>query len=323
MLTLRARYQLFSRLGLLLEAGVSLERAVAILAKKAGASGEKEILESLERRLQSGLSLSRILRETPEAFSALDAEIIAAGETANMLPQAFTDLGESLERIYRHRLQFRADNIYYTTLIFLGCLFLVYFNLMMRWLFPWIDHNELAYAFRWIFPLGLLAVPALYHLVRLTYPAGIDRLLIHLQGLYRRPLLADQAAFARAMALGLRAGIPVPQCLGLAAGTVQNRALRASLAGLGKASQEGLGLSQLFRKVKGLPESWPSLLALAEPREPGPAEFFSQSASESESIIESGGNPLLQFIAFALIAFALISAMMTIGSAFGYFLPGY
>jgi len=318
---LRGRYQLYSRLGLLLEAGVSLDRAMEILARRAADSGEQSRLARARQGLGEGLHLSEVMRNDPDAFPELDTEIIAAGEQSNSLSQALAKLGESLERSYRYRLKFRADNIYYAILIGVGFLLFCYFNFFINltggvfsyfknWLGVrlvevfWVD------AIRFYIPIILLLLPLLYHLLRLLVPRVLDMILILFPWINRPKLLNDQVSFARAMALGLQSQLPLPQCFRLAAGTVANRSLRNSLVNQESNLKDGVGLGKALANLRGLPAILTESIALVEKIGGKPGEVFSDFAEETEEALAHSRNPFLQLIAFSLASFIVLYAML-------------
>jgi len=329
MMTLRQRYRFFSKLGLLLEAGVTLDRAVGLLAKRAESAGESELLSAIERQIGQGQKLSEIMRQTPDAFTALETEMVAVAEQANSLPAAVSQLGNSRELDYRIALKFHGENVYYTILVILGVAFYLYFT----WLF-FIRHSpslNLAILFEifskeemkkiWgvqFLATGTLAiVVALYWTVAKFAPGVLDWLRLVFPSLNRRLALADQAAFLKAMALGLKAGLQVPRSLGLAADSIRNLALKRALMERAALAKEGIGISQTLDKVRGLPPSLSSLLALSEKTGSSPAAVFSESSRQCEELLESSHNGLFRLLIMALLILSLFPVIVFVMESLG------
>ena len=326
MMTLRQRYRFFSKLGLLLEAGVALDQAIGLLAKRAESPGERELFEAMERQIGQGQKLSEIMRDQVETFTALDTEIVAAGEESNALPRAFKELGNSLDIGYRFQLKSQAENVYYAILLGFGFMICLYFNLILfskhshflpinflQGMPPYADPMGI-FQLQWL-AAGLILVASYFALGRIS-PKTLDRLLLLFPGLNRRIWLADQAAFSGAMAIGLRAGIPIPRCISLAADTIGNRVLKKILANRAKLAQEGMKLSEILAPVRGMAEPLPALLTLAETTHSAPAEIFAESSWQWKKMMEQSRNGMLHFLAIFLIVLIIFPVALFVFNAF-------
>lgn len=74
----------------LLDAGMTLVEAVAVLASKARDEGSKPVLTYIQRSLSEGLSLSVALTRQPEVFSPLFVATVRSSEQTGALPEALT-----------------------------------------------------------------------------------------------------------------------------------------------------------------------------------------------------------------------------------------
>lgn len=78
----------FDALAILLEAGVFLDDALLLLKKKQSHSGFRMLIDDVHSALHNGISLSQALYPYSQIFGVCALELIASGESVDVLPQA-------------------------------------------------------------------------------------------------------------------------------------------------------------------------------------------------------------------------------------------
>src|SRR3989344_1322029 len=80
---------LFARnLGNMLEAGLSLARALSVMERQASRKGIKTVINKVAAGINKGQSLSEALKQFPKVFSQLFVSMVHAGEESGSLPKS-------------------------------------------------------------------------------------------------------------------------------------------------------------------------------------------------------------------------------------------
>ncbi len=313
-MNLRERYLFYSRLSVLLQADLPLDRALDLLKGRVAGPPSEEAITNLGRAVTEGKPLSRAMSEAGDAFPRLDSEIVATGESGGSLVETLAGLAKHLERSYRNRLELRAQNFYLVALFVIGLI--AYGALIFTQL--GYDDNALSMmaggagrhsphltiyffmrAFPALFVWATLVILLSYAIIKLYLPGLIDWALMRFPWLDRRAALTDLVAFSRSMALGLNAEIALPKCVALSAGAVHNQALGRSLARLEILLVEGGELGSVLALVKGLPPAVSDLAEFGE--EQGDlAELFEAAAEEMEPGLKGHNQAQALLVIFAI-----------------------
>jgi len=321
-MAMKDRHRFFSRLAVLLQAGIGLDRALELCAKQAAGSEESSGIRKLRDAVVEGRSLGAAVGEQSDRFSALDSAVILAADQANTLPATVRALAVTLEREHAQRQAERPTNIYLTLLLVtgLGALVVlrVFFLSQMTALFRDSGYRLPALtAFAFPFSTFMIVALAAYLIVlsslRAVAPGVRDSLLAAQPWLNRSETIAYSAAFARSLSLLLEIGIPTPRAVSLAATTVPNQKVRASLAGLENALKEGGKLGETLARVRGLHPLVADMAALGEAGgKPAPA--LAEAAAELENILGGAGRFAVNVShGLALAAVGLTIVVMLVG----------
>jgi general secretion pathway protein F len=129
-------------------------------------------------------------------------------------------------------------------------------------------------------PLLLAAVPAIWF--RLTRNEGwrlsFDGWRLRLPWIGGLVLRAETARLARTLAVLLRSGVHLLDAVAISARVIENRALRASLAGLTQDLRQGEGLSKALRRNRLMPTLLVRMLEVGE--ETGSLDRMLERAAE-------------------------------------------
>lgn len=104
----------------LLDAGISLERALAILGEASESEFLRAVLQDIRRKIQSGQGLSEALSAYPESFSRLYVNMVKVGELGGVLPEVLRKLSEFQERSREIRSFILASSVYPCILAVVG-----------------------------------------------------------------------------------------------------------------------------------------------------------------------------------------------------------
>lgn len=267
-LQLGSRFSVFlfgQELLALLEAGMSLVEAIAILARKAKSADVRHVLDGLHQRLGEGQTFSRALESMTDTFPSLFIATMRASERTG-------NLNEALRRYLAYHRQLNglkdkitAAAVYPTLLVFVGGLVVLF---LLGYVVPRfskvyedIGSDRLPALSRWLMQWGHLASDhmALLGLAFLGLLLGLGYLISRpssraamMRYLWRLPLVGEQlriyqlARFTRTVAMLLKGGIPLVSALDMTEALLRQPALQQGLQAARTALREGRGVSDTF-----------------------------------------------------------------------------
>ncbi|MDP2648721.1 MAG: type II secretion system F family protein, partial [bacterium] len=104
---------LFARnLGAMLEAGLPLARALAVIERQTKNAKMSGIVSSIESDIRRGDTLHAAFAKFPHAFSRLFVAMIRAGEEGGDLPASLKVVSDQMERMYSLKKKIRGAMIY-------------------------------------------------------------------------------------------------------------------------------------------------------------------------------------------------------------------
>jgi general secretion pathway protein F len=108
------------QLGVLLEAGFTLDRSLGILAGLAGKKKLRELIEELISQIRSGKSFSEALSKFPDVFPLFYTNMVMAGEAGGFLEETIKRLAVHLENAQGIKEEVRSAVIYPALLTIVG-----------------------------------------------------------------------------------------------------------------------------------------------------------------------------------------------------------
>jgi type II secretory pathway component PulF len=253
----------------LLKAGVPLDRALEILGRVFGNTGQRE-LERLSRLLTQELKEGRRLSEALAAegfFPEFYVSLVRAGEVSGALEEVLADLSRYLRQREEFRRELLSALLYPAFLLFFG-LFAV--QTVMVYVLPRfaVIFEEMGVeppAFTrllisaglfwkdWGFVFLILLAAAFFYLRHLlSSPAkrqGLEQRLLRLPFFGRLWLLSELARVFRALAVMLRGGVAIEQALKMAASVPSLLLLREFFSQLAEEIKHGQRLSGLLQRL--------------------------------------------------------------------------
>lgn len=274
--------ELIGRLALLIEAGVSLETSLALLASSEGAPSIRDKAASLLRKLRGGASLGDAMAEEGAVFSTLVIAMVRAGEASGSLAGTLGQLASYLARAQAVRQSVRSALIYPAVLMVsaIGTLLLVLLVVLPQLEPVFADTGaHLPLLTRVAFAASALVRDAWWAILLVLLAAGLSvrRLLQDpaLRGwldaqMLRLPLLglalrrAEAGRFARVLAALLSGGVGLPTALMLTQPVLTNRAFMNAVAKISTAVREGGGLAAPLARDGIFPDLAEQMIRIGE-----------------------------------------------------------
>ncbi|MCF4164790.1 type II secretion system F family protein [Zavarzinia compransoris] len=249
------------QLAVLLRAGLTLERALALTVENQRDPALARAIAGLRERVKSGLPLARAMAEADGLFDPTAIALAEAGEAGGDLAGALASLAETLERQAELRRTLNAALFYPAMLLVvaLGVILLMMLVVIPQFETLFADLGGdlppvtalVVGVSRFIREQGLwlliglvlagfaasrlLALPA----VRLA----LDRRILRLPVLGRLVAEAGTARFARTLSALVDGGVALPTALAIAGRTLGNRHMAAAVAPVAQRLGEGGGLA--------------------------------------------------------------------------------
>jgi general secretion pathway protein F len=268
----RDMVSLTQQLATLIEAGLPLDRALAIQAELAPTSRLRTIMGDVLRSVQGGSSLADALgRHHPRPFSRLYINMVRAGERGGVLETTLRRLAGFLEESQEFRDALVSALIYPVLLSGVGAAAVIF---LMAFVIP-----RFAAIFKDLgatIPLPTLilletsgAIQRYWWLIALLVVAGIlasrmvlstprgrlgaDRLLLRLPIAGEVIVKTEVARFTRILGTLLRSGVAMIPALTVVKEMLTNQVLARAVEGLGDGCRRGAGLAQPMAEAGAFP----------------------------------------------------------------------
>lgn len=116
-------------LGAMIDAGLSVTRALSVMSKQAQSKAFKNLLATLEDDVSHGLTLSDALGKHPDVFSALFMSMVKAGEESGSVSESLRIVGQQMEKSHTLIKKVRGAMIYPAVIV--GVMILLAFLLLI------------------------------------------------------------------------------------------------------------------------------------------------------------------------------------------------
>lgn len=267
----------------LLEAGMGLVEALALLSNRARQTAVREVLSRVVRSVGEGQPFSKALGSVDDQFPVLFVASVRASERTG-------DLVEGLKRYLSYHQQVNALRSKVVSASIYPCLLLAVGMLVILFLVTYVvprfssvyagmNEDQLPVLSKWLMWSGQLAADNALLLVSLACVlAGGAVALLRRQAfrvaverwLWRLPQVGEQiqiyqlARFTRTVAMLLKAGIPLVSALDMTEALLRQPALKSGLKAACRALREGRSLSETFREHGLASEVGARLLVVGE-----------------------------------------------------------
>jgi general secretion pathway protein F len=259
------------QLATLVDAGLPIDRALAILTDLQEGPKFKNVLLGLRRSVQSGASLADALGKHPSLFNRLYINMVKAGEAGGVLELIFTRLAEFLERAQEMRDHVISAMLYPVILISIGGIAVLILVAVVIPKFETIfkslgESLPLSTAilvqvsnfvrYYWYIGAGILAAALLSFRTWVRTPGGRkswDGLKLKLPVFGDLIRKIEIARFSRTMGTLVNSGVPILQALSIVKETLTNDVISGALISVYGGIKEGEGISGPLREAKVFP----------------------------------------------------------------------
>lgn len=259
--TRRGIVNAIGELSVLLNAGLPLDRALAVCVENLTRPAVKTTFVKLRDRVRHGASLARAMQESNGAFSPMAAAMAEAGEASGKLDESLARLAETMERaetlrqtivssmVYPIMLMAIATGVILVMLLFVVPQFEELFSdagpklPFMTQVVMAASHGVKDYG---VVGLGLLGV-TVYLISRWLRQPSVRRVVD--RQLLRAPVIgniirnAETARFARTLGSLIDGGVPLASALAIAQRSLANRHMAEAVDRVSAGLRQGGGLS--------------------------------------------------------------------------------
>ncbi len=331
-------------LSVLLSAGLTLSRSLAVLERQIKKTYFKNIVAALAERIAAGDSFYKALAAYPAVFPPVLAAMVRAGEGSGTLPNSLKLTADQLKKSYDIRRKVKGAMIYpalvMTAIVVIGILMMIFLvpTLVATFNDLKIDlplatrvivatSNFLTVYWLWSLFSALAMGSGLYFFSRsATGRLWWQSLLFHLPGVSGLVKEMNAAVLMRTISSLLSAGVGMVETIEITASVVQNVFFRRSLTGAIKRIEGGETLSAIFKSGGDL---YPVLVS--EMTEVGEetgdltglllkgAEFYEDEVEQITKNLSTIIEPVLMIIvgvAVGIFAYSMIGPLYSISDAF-------
>lgn len=281
-LSLKKQVLVTRQLATLVGAQVRIEDAIGIVTKQMSNTRDVSLLLNLRSAIVDGRSFAEALEDVPGSFDEYYRASVRAAESAGKLPQVLEHLATHIEERSRNRQSLQLALIYPALLavvsigVIVALLTFVVPDIVRVFTargadLPGLTRGLIAvsdWITRWgVVMAGTLALSAVAAVVLLRQP----RLRLKWdRGLSRAPLVGplvlriNAAQFSGTLATLVQSGVPLADALRAASGTVPNRHVRARVAEITQAVQDGAALSRAVDAAGVFPPMLVAMIASGE-----------------------------------------------------------
>lgn len=322
----------------LLEAGLPVDRALAILKGVAEKPRMKEIIGEVLKAVEGGSYLSDALAKFPRVFSSFYVNMVRAGEAGGVLEGVLSRLGEFLESTQDLKDYVKSALVYPIFLLLMGGVSII---ILLTFVIPKFSviFSDLGQAI----PLPTQILLAVSALIRDYWWALAGALALAVFGLRRyaaspagrfnldrrkmqAPVLGplvrriEVARFARTLGTLMQSGVPILQALNLVKGIMTNRVIVQSLDQVYDRVKEGERLSRPLEELGIFPSLAIQMVTVGE--ETGRLDRMLVKVAENyEKVVRNTIKRLISFLEPAMIllmglvvGFIVVSMLMAIFS---------
>jgi general secretion pathway protein F len=330
-----------SQLGILLRAGLPLDRALQMLLELPEGERARHAVERIRDRVRGGASLSRAMEEEHGVFPKLYLSMVRAGEAGGALDAALARLADYLQRARKLRESVVGALVYPAFLLVgvLGSLVLLLAFVLPQFVPIFHDMNVQiplitrvlmgfgSFLHDWgLLILAILVIAGLWWGTRMRDPEvrrGFDARLLRVSVLGPLLLKVDTARLMRTLGAMLKNGVSLLAALGIARQVVANRELSGQLEPAIEAVKGGDSLSHALAVHTRFPRLAIQITMVGE--ESGTLDEMLMRAAETydgevKSAIDkmlSAMVPVLTIVMALLVAGIMLSILLPLLSLTG------
>jgi type IV pilus assembly protein PilC len=322
------------QLAAMLGSGITLIRAMMILAERDNKPHIKKIYDEIILDLQRGSTLSEAMALRGRAFPELLISMIRAGEQTGRMDVTAQKMAENYDKEHRLKQKLRNATTYPMILVVLIIgVVLVIFTFVIPQFTTMFENMVLPLPTRIVMGISdfliadgiylfigiLIAVASLVYVFRQPVPRRVlDRTKLKIPKVGKLLGTIYTARFARTLASLYVSGIPMIQALTIARDTIGNKHIEAEFAGVLDALGNGRTLSQAIAGVDGFEPKLKSTILIGE--ESGRLEYMLESVADqydydsemASQRMVSMIEPILIVVMAGIVGMVIISVLLPI-----------
>jgi len=321
-------------LGLMITAGLSVTRALAVMEKQAKGKKLKELLNSLAQDVSHGETLSDSMKKKPKIFSPLFMSMVKAGEESGNLASSLEIVANQMDKSYTLVKKVRGALIYpaviLSAMVVIAILMMIYMVPTLTATFKGIGvelplstrviiaMSDFLVGHTFIFIAGLLCliITVLGFLRSKMGHLVMDHVSIRLPVIGNIAQEVQSARTARTLSSLLSSGVDVVVAIGVTIDVVQNSLYKKTLETARLAIQKGEPMSEVFVKNENLyPAFVGEMVAVGEETGKiaemllGVAVYYEAEVEEKTKDLSTIIEPLLMIIIGAGVGVFAISML--------------
>ncbi|MFA5256017.1 MAG: type II secretion system F family protein [Candidatus Omnitrophota bacterium] len=320
----------------LLEAGITIAKALDILHNQTGNRRLKKIILDIKEHCVGGNPLSDALSRHPKVFSNLYISMVRSGETGGMLDSILKRLSDFNEKQLDIQTKIRTALAYPVLMSVVGFATIV---ILITFVMPkmtvmFSDFGQ-ALPLPTLILLGISGIIQKYWFILILFIAGIVMTIIKIYNTPHGRLTIDHfklnspvlgplvkkveiARFTRTLSTLLDNGVPILGALQIVLETVGNAVIKEEIEKAAVAVKEGSSLAEGLSGSKSIPPAVMSMIAIGE--EGGHVEKslmkvalgYERESDEAIKIMMSLIEPLLILTLGVVVGFIVISMLLPI-----------
>jgi type IV pilus assembly protein PilC len=335
---------IFTRnLGSMLDAGLPLSRALAVIEKQTRQKRFKNVITNIEKEISGGHTLSDAMKLTPEVFPQLMISMVKAGEESGSLSQSLRVVSNQMDSTYQLTRKIKGA-LMYPGIVFSAMIIIGFF--MMTYVVPILSstfkdmHAQLPPTTEFIIAisdflkdhiiisLGLIfgTIVFVYYGLRTSYGARtMDYLVLHMPLISPLAKEVNSARTARTLASLLAAGVDVVLAVKITMDVVQNSFYKKVLEVVQIEIQKGAPIAHIFNEHEDLyPAFVGEMISVGEETGQlsqmllGVASFYEQEVDQKTKDMSSIIEPFLMVfigLAVGLFAVSMITPIYSLGNS--------
>ena len=262
---------LTQQLGMMLQAGLSIDRALEISQSIVPGKAERDCLRAVLDRVRGGSTFADALAAQNGFFPGFYIGMVRAGEAGGSLDTTLRQLAELLERSRAAREHVKSALAYPLVVLATGCASIaILFGFVIPRFEPLFDGAGAALPTmtRWVLAtsdivrddwwavLAVMLVVVFAARYALRTPSGRQRwhrALLRMPGFGDLVTKIELARFSRTLGTLLRNGVSPLAALAITQGTIGNSVLRAALGTVMESAKEGKGIAEPLEKTGVVP----------------------------------------------------------------------
>ena len=325
----------------MIDAGLPLVQALAILASQTENPSFKNVLTEIRADVETGKTFADALRKHPKVFDSLFINLVAAGEVGGVLDTIMNRLAIYLETSARLRRQIKGAMIYPVVVLAVGFLISVG---MLIWVIPvfekmFADFNaalpgptqfvvDLSHTLQhtwWIFVIGFIGLYFAWKAIRKN-PKGLevtDRIFLHLPIFGEVIRKVAVARFSRTMSTMLTSGVPILDALQIVANSAGNKVIENALLYSRDKISEGKSLAEPLEETGVFPGMVVQMISVGEATGAMDtmlgkiADFYDDEVDVAVGAMTSLIEPVIMMIIAVILGGLVISMYLPIFSLAG------